>query len=263
MLRNKDNPTQEIQGNMPSLLVVYKPRPTQEPKKVTPVDIKQTPVQKIILPTKDVNEDDWGNEPIEKKKEPVQSIEDQIIQLDVDNYEKFLRDMIAPKSGVTLEQFVDAVNSIPDKELRKKVVTKLQVLYDPSAAQELVGVPKQYQASGGKIDKIAIEAFKNPGTFTPPERKKENPIDIPTAPIKKIPTNDERDEPKKIELPSTQDNTEDNAIQQPEKEPQVELTPAFIDLAKVTPEQKIRLQNSVVGIKVLDLVSKVNNIDDK
>lgn len=263
MLRNKNDPTQEIQGNMPSLLVVYKPRPTQESKKITPVDIKQAPVQKITPPTKNIQEDDWGNKPIEKKEEPVQSIEDQVIQLDVDNYEKFLRDMIAPKSGITLEQFVDAVNSIPDKELRKKVVTKLQVLYDPSAAQELVGIPKEYQTSGGKIDKAAIEAFKNPGTFTPPQRKKENPVDLPVAPIKKIPINDERDTPKKIELPSTQNNTEDNTIQQPEKEPEVELTPAFIDLAKITPEQKIRLQNSVVGIKVLDLVSKVNNMDDK
>jgi hypothetical protein len=96
---------------------------------------------------------------------PKEDLYDGVLQLDVDNYRKFLEEMIAPGTGVTLQTFVDAVNSIPDQSIKKKVITKLQVLYDPSAAQELVGISKLAQRSDGKIDAKALDAFRSPNGF--------------------------------------------------------------------------------------------------
>ncbi len=63
--------------------------------------------------------------------------------------------------------------------------------------------------------------------------------------------------PVKQQNPSVEEPTTDNT------EAPIELTPAFIDITKITPEQKIRLQNSVIGVKPDELIAKVNNMDDK
>jgi len=89
-------------------------------------------------------------------------------------------------------------------------------------------------------------------------------VQIDQVPVKKIETPAKDESVVKQEQPDKTVVSDPNKIEdtKPVVE-EVELTPSFIDLTKITPEQKVRLRNSVSGIKVDELISKVNNMNDK
>mgnify|MGYP001172782007 CR=1 FL=1 len=127
----------------------------------------------------------------------------------------------------------------------------LLVVYKP---YDLPKTPiKQEQV---KIDQIPVTKIETPKTNN--DDRNVEPVKEPVKTITPPASTDEREEPAKTVIPDPNKVEDTKPVVE-----EVELTPSFIDLTKITPEQRIRLQNSVSGIKVEDLVSKVNNINDK
>ena len=120
----------------------------------------------------------------------------------------------------------------------------LLVVYKP---YDLSKTPiKQEQV---KIDQIPVKKIETPKTSND-DRNKE-PVKEPVQPISTPVNTDERADTPVKEKVSPVEETPTVNVEAP-----IELTPAFIDITKITPEQKIRLQNSVIGVKPDELIAK-------
>lgn len=125
------------------------------------------------------------------------------------------------------------------------VVYKSYGLQTPTKKQEPV-----------KVDQIPVTKIETPKTNN--DDRNVQPVKEPVKTITPPAATDERENPATIVAPDPSKVEYTKPVVE-----EVELTPSFIDITKITPEQKKRLQNAVSGIKPEELISKVNNMDDK